>query len=540
MAALQCEICGGKLVGKPGGIFECDSCGMEYSTEWARAKIQEIKGTVKVEGTVEVTGTVKLDGPVEVKGGVNAESLLKRGWMALEEKDWKAADGYFDEALNLNAESSDAYLGRLCVKYKCTGADALIAQYNVGLETDKDFQKVLRFLDGQAAAELQRKLRDTFANSVKNLAPARDRIAPVQGLIAVGTYHALGVRTDGIVRATLLGSDNGQINVGDWQNVAAVSAASSHSVGLMDDGTVRDTWDACNVFPWYDMAAVAAGFRFTLGLKEDGTAVATGDDSCGQCAVDGWKSIKSIAAGSYHSVGLREDGTVVAAGKNNHGQCDVSGWTDIAAIAAKCDNTAGLRADGTVITTAGLAYEEAKSWRNLIAVAVGMEHLVGLRDDGTVVAVGPNHDGRCDVGDWKDIVAIDAGEYATLGLKADGTVVSAGHKRSRNRIIKYYQTERWKLFDNLDAIDRERERARAERAEQMRIAAEQLAEQQRLEAEKHAAFEKKKQEAREKLIAEKAVLEKELAGLKGLFTGKRRREIETRLATIASRLKELK
>jgi hypothetical protein len=27
MAALQCEICGGKLMGKPGGVFECDFCG---------------------------------------------------------------------------------------------------------------------------------------------------------------------------------------------------------------------------------------------------------------------------------------------------------------------------------------------------------------------------------------------------------------------------------------------------------------------------------------------------------------------------------
>ena len=33
---------------------------MEYDTAWAKAKIQEIKGTVKVEGTVEVTGTVKM------------------------------------------------------------------------------------------------------------------------------------------------------------------------------------------------------------------------------------------------------------------------------------------------------------------------------------------------------------------------------------------------------------------------------------------------------------------------------------------------
>ena len=65
-AKLECEICGGKLVGKPGGIFECESCGMEYSTEWAKAKIQEIKGTVKVEGTVEVTGKVQLDGPIKV------------------------------------------------------------------------------------------------------------------------------------------------------------------------------------------------------------------------------------------------------------------------------------------------------------------------------------------------------------------------------------------------------------------------------------------------------------------------------------------
>ena len=29
-AKLECEICGGKLVGKPGGVFECDSCGMVF------------------------------------------------------------------------------------------------------------------------------------------------------------------------------------------------------------------------------------------------------------------------------------------------------------------------------------------------------------------------------------------------------------------------------------------------------------------------------------------------------------------------------
>ena len=60
-AKLQCEICGGKLIGRPGGIFECDSCGMEYDTAWAKQKIQEITGIVTVEGTVDVQGTVKID-----------------------------------------------------------------------------------------------------------------------------------------------------------------------------------------------------------------------------------------------------------------------------------------------------------------------------------------------------------------------------------------------------------------------------------------------------------------------------------------------
>ena len=76
---LQCEICGGKLVGKAGGIYECDSCGMEYDTTWVKEKIQQIQGTVKVEGTVEVTGKVQVD----LKA--NKGALLKRANMLLED-----------------------------------------------------------------------------------------------------------------------------------------------------------------------------------------------------------------------------------------------------------------------------------------------------------------------------------------------------------------------------------------------------------------------------------------------------------------------
>lgn len=123
-AKLQCEICGGKLIGKPGGIFECDSCGTEYSTEWAKAKIQEITGTVKVEGTVEVTGKVRVE-----NGGPSAESLVKRGMIALGEV--RSAIGptrmeqkrtevkkLFDRALEIDPENGAAYWGKFLLEQK--------------------------------------------------------------------------------------------------------------------------------------------------------------------------------------------------------------------------------------------------------------------------------------------------------------------------------------------------------------------------------------------------------------------------------------
>ena len=133
-AKLQCEICGGKLIGRPGGIYECDFCGMEYDTAWAKAKIQEITGTVKVEGTVEVTGKVQVE-----NGGPSAESLVKRGMMLLEDLDHASGLSYdkheekkapirdcFTRALEIDPENAGAYLGLYFTEESLT-TDKLIA-----------------------------------------------------------------------------------------------------------------------------------------------------------------------------------------------------------------------------------------------------------------------------------------------------------------------------------------------------------------------------------------------------------------------------
>ena len=113
MAALVCEICGGKLMAKSGGLFECEYCGMQYDKTRIQEMVQEIKGTVQVEGTVEVTGTVKLDGPVEVKGSVTLENLLIRGNDALADGIWDRADEFFEKALDINPSNAQAYLGQM-------------------------------------------------------------------------------------------------------------------------------------------------------------------------------------------------------------------------------------------------------------------------------------------------------------------------------------------------------------------------------------------------------------------------------------------
>ena len=109
MAALVCELCGGRLIGNANGLFQCDSCGMEYSKEWAKSKIQEIQGTVQIEGTVDVTGsTIKVDNAAYV------EKYLQNARRAKEKEDWEETEKYYNlveqnEPSNIEAIFYSAY-----------------------------------------------------------------------------------------------------------------------------------------------------------------------------------------------------------------------------------------------------------------------------------------------------------------------------------------------------------------------------------------------------------------------------------------------
>lgn len=57
--------------------------------------------------------------------GVNGNALLKRGFMALEDKEWSKATDFFEQVLNTNAEEGQAYWGELLADQKCSDAKGL-------------------------------------------------------------------------------------------------------------------------------------------------------------------------------------------------------------------------------------------------------------------------------------------------------------------------------------------------------------------------------------------------------------------------------
>ena len=72
------------------------------------------KVIVREQETPSTQKTIIQQGAV----GTIAIAQIKRGNMALEDHDWEKADGFFEEALNLEPECAEAYIGKLLVRDK--------------------------------------------------------------------------------------------------------------------------------------------------------------------------------------------------------------------------------------------------------------------------------------------------------------------------------------------------------------------------------------------------------------------------------------
>ena len=487
-----------------------------------------------------------------------------------------------EKVLQYGAEEDIAFLRECNNVIRYRNATQMLEQAETAEEYQEAaelFAKISGYKDADdlaQKAEVQRKQAEEKHQKHRHLLELkRSAIATYHKMLAVGGSHTVGLKADGTVVAV---GDNecGQCDAKNWHDIVTIAAGDYHTVGLKIDGTVVATGSnkngQCNVSDWRDIVAIVA-FDHTVGLRENGTVVAVGDNKYGECDVEDWRDIVAIAAGAGHTVGLKKNGTVVATGLNKYGECSVKDWHDVVTIAAGAYQTVGIRSDGMVMAVGDNQYGQCdvKNWHDIVAIAAALHHTVGVKIDGTVVATGDNMSGECDVDDWRDIVAIAAGSDHTVGMRSDGTLVAIGWN-----LFGQNDVSDWKLFyteEELTVIKKEKEEAEKQRmdesyeearqlakvntsraqidaaekfaeisgwrdadeqAELCRQAAERLAHQ---EAEKRAEQERLAAEKRASLTSEKETLQNELSSLKGLFTGKRRKEIESRLAEIEKELK---
>lgn len=221
----------------------------------------------------------------------------------------------------------------------------------------------------------------TASGSVTNVPESTSNVVAV----AAGTYHALGLRTDGTVAA--------------WGT---------------SNGIVTNSWVASNV------VAIAAGeSSLSLALATDGRLVSWGYGDL----PDPVTNVVAVANGSYGTLAVRSDGTVIQ--WNNHewiSPVEGKNFVDVAVGGGYL----ALRADGTVLVWGNGSYGPPPTATNIIAVAGGALHFVALRGDGTVIAWGGGY-GAPDVPDSAtNIVAVRAYRYTSLALRADGTAIAWG------------------------------------------------------------------------------------------------------------------
>ena len=535
-----------------------------------------IRGVKKVLTKEEKKQTEVVQQAVVQQSGGNVDSLLKRVELFLEDEEWSSAEEYCQKVLDIAPENGEAYLGLTMAKGKIRNKEDYSSAYIDGRisSDDKNLRRAKQFGDEKLSAWLneidkqrkeeekrraerkrqqeekrkaeEEKRKRKRAESRKRLASERERISKYRGLASAGGDHTVGLKADGTVVAA--GSNNwGQCDVAGLKDIVAVSAGDDYTVGLKADGTVVATeytghqkyyHGKCDVEGWTDIAAVSAGWDHTVGLKADGTVVAVGKNNYGKCDVAGLKDIVAVSAGDDYTVGLKADGTVVAVGDNNVGQCDVADWTDIVAVSAGLSHTAGLKADGTVVAVGDNdeGQCDVAGWKDIVAVSAGKFHTVGLKADGTVVAVGDNDEGQCDDAGWKLFKTEEE-------KKADYTRACSYQESGDEQELAKAASIFKGLKDYLDSAERAAECDRAykeKKAERKkREKAEREAREARERAERALAEEKVRKESITALSVEKSNLQTELANLKGLFTGRRRKEIEARLAQIEKELKHL-
>ena len=412
------------------------------------------------------------------------QTQLDRGYMALEDGDWKKADGFFEEALNLDAHSAPAYIGKTLAQEQCRNLHALVQKK---LAECKEVEAEKRYIQPektQLAAHVEEAVQKYsvpgyfdsgkvkalyyFDLSVLSDVPGRERQMAEQK--QWWAEHKLLTRAEQFATgdiATELQTEKKYLVDVLMQRVEDAEKAEqeiAQPVRLsyvqflpgadIKAGQENQNWTKEKEKDYQEWCAKAQTEHNTYFLKElaskfdrlgdyqDSEAMA---EFCRNRVKEEEKAEKEeqerqarLFAQMQKKAAKKKRITLVVLLL-----LAVAGYflaTKVVIPASDYKRAESLLESGRYAEamfsfrrSAGYrdAQQRSQELWNTIAeratVSAGSDHTVGLKSDGTVAAVGSIYLRQCDVSDWQDIIAVSAGSVHTVGLKSDGTAVAVGN-----------------------------------------------------------------------------------------------------------------
>lgn len=157
-----------------------------------------IRGIKKIARVDEPKVTVKET--VVTGSTVGVAPLLKRAFMFLEDGEWKRADDFCEQVLNLDPENAQAYLGKLMAELHVHKPEEL-PNCRQPFDGSNNYQKAIRFGDEKLSSKLKgyityingrnenNRLLDTYNVAVKALYEAKDESAYKSAAAAFNTIQ---------------------------------------------------------------------------------------------------------------------------------------------------------------------------------------------------------------------------------------------------------------------------------------------------------------------------------------------------------------
>ena len=426
--------------------------------------MQDLVRGIKKLVSAGTSSSVKETVVVQSTTSGNAAALVKRGFLALEDGEWKKADEFFEQALNQNAEDAQAYLGKLMAELNISKKENL-KNCKEPFDNNTNYEKILRF-GNKAEVSLIKDCIDFIKkrNEDEKLAKAYAKAFQTMNTASTEEEFKLanklfGEITDYKDSAALAEQCLEKAEVARKDEILAKGKSKMNGEVISDYESAIKLFESISGWKDADEKAYACQKKIEeIKAKDEADRLERERQAeierkeAERIAKRNKKSaiiatpiviatiVFVIVANTIIIPRLKFNAAVKLLDKGAYDKAytlfEQIGETNIV-NESKYDRAIKLldKSDlqSAIVLLQQIDYKDSREKLLEICrayemqIAAGAAHTVRLKANGTVVAVGDNDDGQCEVSDWTDIVAISADSAHTVGLKANGTVVAVGN-----------------------------------------------------------------------------------------------------------------